>query len=50
MFAGYADQNTLLTCSLALWVGLILLRAGMGLGFAREFAREALAAAREEGD
>ncbi len=50
LFQAYGDQNTLLACSLTLWVGLILLRAGLGLAFAREFAREALAAARREGD
>ena len=48
VFAGYADENTLFACSLALWTGLILARAVLGLVFAPEFAREAIAAARLE--
>jgi uncharacterized membrane protein YbhN (UPF0104 family) len=48
VFRDYGDPETLLACSLALSAGLILLRAGMGLSFAREFAREAIRAAREE--
>ena len=47
-FRSYADPETLLACSLALSAGMILLRAGMGLAFAREYAREAIQAAREE--
>lgn len=48
VFRDYGDPETLLACSLALSAGLILLRAGMGLAFAREYAREAILAAREE--
>ena len=42
VFSDYGDRQTLFGCSLALWGGLILLRAGMGAVFAREWAREAL--------
>jgi uncharacterized membrane protein YbhN (UPF0104 family) len=42
LFAGYASQEELLAMSLVLSAGLMLLRAGMGLVFAREFTREAL--------
>ena len=42
LFAGYASQEKLLAMSLVLSAGLLLLRAGMGLVFAREFTREAL--------
>jgi uncharacterized membrane protein YbhN (UPF0104 family) len=42
LFAGYASQAELLAMSLVLSAGLMLLRAGMGLVFAREFTREAL--------
>ena len=47
-FRNYGDPETLLACSLALSAGLIVLRAGTGLAFAREYAREAIQAAREE--
>lgn len=47
VFGRYGDEENLLACSLVLSTGLILLRAGMGLVFAREFTREALVAARE---
>jgi hypothetical protein len=47
MFAEYADSATLLACSLALSAGLLALRGGIGLLFARELTREAMAAARE---
>ena len=48
VFSAYGDRQTLFGCSLALWGGLILLRAGMGAVFAREWAREALRMLREE--
>jgi len=43
-FRHWADDETLLACSLALSGGLITLRAAIGIVFAREFTREALAA------
>lgn len=48
LFRDYADTDTLFVCSLALWTFLILLRASMGLVFAREYAREAIEVARLE--
>jgi uncharacterized membrane protein YbhN (UPF0104 family) len=42
LFAGYASREELLVMSLLLSAGLMLLRAAMGLVFAREFTREAL--------
>ena len=42
VFRGVAPPETLLALSLVLSVGLLALRAGMGLLFAREFTREAL--------
>lgn len=45
VFGRYADEKTLLACSLALSTGLIVVRAAMGLSFAREFTREAFASA-----
>jgi hypothetical protein len=47
MFRQWADQETLLACSLAFSAGLILTRAGIGFVCSQEFVREALAAARE---
>jgi hypothetical protein len=47
MFRQWADQETLLACSLAFSAGLILTRAGIGFACSQEFVREALAAARE---
>jgi hypothetical protein len=47
VFGRYADDETLLACSLAFSTGLIVMRAGMGLLFAGEFTREAIAAARD---
>lgn len=47
IFKAYGDKETLLACSLALSAGMLVLRATMGLVFAREFTREALVAARE---
>lgn len=45
-FRNYADAQTLLACSLAVAAGMIGFRAGMGLLFAREYAREAIEAVR----
>jgi hypothetical protein len=45
-FGSWADEHTLLASSLALSIGLILLRGLMGLTFAGEFTRDALAATR----
>jgi hypothetical protein len=42
VFAGVAPPETLIAVSLVLSAGLIALRAGMGVVFAREFMREAL--------
>lgn len=47
LFSRFADRETLLACSLALSAGLILLRAGTGMAFAREYAREAYTASRK---
>lgn len=48
IFSGTAPPEILLALSLVLSAGLIALRASMGLIFAREFTREALAGAVEE--
>jgi hypothetical protein len=48
VFKGVASDETLIAVSLVLSAGLILLRAGMGLLFAREFTREALQETRGE--
>lgn len=48
VFEAGADKETLLACSLALSAGLILLRALIGVLFAREFTREAFAAVKKE--
>ena len=47
MFRHWASPEILLASNLALTAALILMRSGVGLIFAREFTREALAAARE---
>jgi len=47
MFRHWASSEVLLASNLALTAVLILMRSGIGLIFAREFTREALAAARE---
>ncbi|HXK21937.1 MAG TPA: lysylphosphatidylglycerol synthase domain-containing protein [Myxococcota bacterium] len=46
-FSSYAPEATLLAMSLILSAGLVALRAGMGVAFAREFTREALRETRE---
>jgi hypothetical protein len=49
LFRAWADSDqTLLACSLTLSAGIIAGRVGLGLLFAREYAREAIQAAREE--
>ncbi|NRA03021.1 MAG: flippase-like domain-containing protein [Myxococcales bacterium] len=47
IFQHWAEPAALLAYSLTLSLGLILLRAGIGLVFARELTREALASTRE---
>ena len=47
IFSRWGDAETLLACSLGLSAGLIVMRASLGLAFAREFTREAMASARE---
>ena len=47
LFRHWSDPETLLACSLALSVGLVLVRAGLALAYSREFAREALQASLE---
>jgi uncharacterized membrane protein YbhN (UPF0104 family) len=47
LFRDVAPAETILAMSLVLSFGMILLRLVMGLAFAREFARQALAGARE---
>jgi uncharacterized membrane protein YbhN (UPF0104 family) len=42
LFASFAPRETLLAMSLVLSAGMLALRAGMGVAFAREFTREAL--------
>ncbi len=42
VFRGLAEPERLLAVSLVLTAGMIALRVGMGLAFAREYAREAL--------
>lgn len=52
-FRQHADEATLLACNLVLSAGLIVLRVGLGLLFAREYAREAkenAASPRKEAD
>ena len=47
LFSGYAPPEKLLACSLAMTLGLITLRVGLGLVFAREYALESLEAQEE---
>lgn len=47
LFQEYASPETLLAMSLVITAGMLLLRAGMGVVFAREFTREALRETRE---
>lgn len=49
VFADYAGRETLLTMSLVLSAGMLLLRAAMGILFAREFTREAFRGTRSAG-
>lgn len=48
VFGNLADDGTLVAMSLVLSAGMILLRAGMGVVFAREFTREALSQSRAQ--
>jgi hypothetical protein len=48
VFGNLADDSTLVAMSLTFSAGMILLRSGMGIVFAREFAREALEQTRRE--
>lgn len=48
LFSGLAPDAQLLSASILLSIGMILMRALIGLVFASEFTREALAAARSE--
>ncbi len=48
LFSGLAPDAQLLSASILLSIAMILIRALVGLGFAPEFTREALAAARAE--
>jgi hypothetical protein len=50
LFRDHATPEVLLAASLTLSFGLIVSRAIMGLGFAREYTREAYAAAQHETD
>jgi hypothetical protein len=47
VFDGVAPDETLIALSLVLSAALIALRVSMGVLFAREFTREALASTRE---
>ena len=46
LYSEYSSQETLLAMSLVLTAGMLLLRAAMGVVFAREYTREALESAR----
>ena len=48
VFAGLASDAELLAMSILLSASILLSRAAIGLVFAPEFTREAMAAAREE--
>ena len=47
LFREWGPPDVLLACSLTVSIGMILLRAAIGVGFAPEFTREAFDAARE---
>ena len=47
LFGHWSDPETLLACSLTLSAALVVLRVGLGIVFAREYAREAMVAVRE---
>ena len=49
VFREWASQETLLACSLAFSIGMIVLRAALGFLFSYEFVREALRAREKEG-
>ena len=48
-FGAFGGEAAAVAASVAMSLGLVLLRGGMGLGFAREFTREAFVAARSGG-
>ncbi|MCZ6783884.1 MAG: lysylphosphatidylglycerol synthase domain-containing protein [Proteobacteria bacterium] len=47
LFRHWSDPETLLACSLTLSAALLVMRVGLGIAFAREYAREAMVAVRE---
>lgn len=49
-FSAYGSAESLLACSIALAGGMIVVRSVIGIAFAREFTREAYAAATHPGD
>lgn len=49
-FSAYGSAERLLACSIALAGGMIVIRSLIGIAFAREFTREAYAAATESGE
>jgi len=46
LFSAYADEATLVACSLSMQTAMLIVRMSMGLVFAREFTREAVEATR----
>lgn len=46
LFGAYADEATLIACSLSMQAAMVAVRMSMGLVFAREFTREAVEATR----
>lgn len=50
LFSGHASDPQLLSMSILFSLGIIVTRSLIGLAFAPEFAREALVAARQEGE
>lgn len=49
LFRAHGDPETLFGCSILLWAGIMSVRAITGALFAREYVRDALHVAREEG-
>ena len=49
-FSEYGSADSLLACSIALAGGMIVVRAFIGIAFAREFTREAYLASKGEAD
>ena len=46
LFGAYADEPTLIACTLSMQTAMLVVRMSMGLLFAREFTREAAEATR----